>query len=144
MYIMIDDFIGDPDELYNLVVEEINKREIPGIHFSWGEEVESTKMFFNKGDKAKSLYISFRDHIMFVLGYQVGRSFVALSDITHTPPEKLKAGLLHHLILNCYMESIRRSIRTALSRHLKTRNRPVPEKLDPTEIFFQPDRQSAA
>jgi hypothetical protein len=143
MYIMIDDFIGDPDELYNFVVEEITRREIPGVTYTWGQEVESTKTFFNKGDKAKSLHISFREHSMSVLGYQVGRSFVALSDITHTPPEKLKTGLLHHIILNCYMESIRRSIRTALSRHLKARNQPVPEKLDPTEIFFQPDRQSA-
>lgn len=144
MYIMIDDFIGNPDELYNFIVEEINRREIPGVTYTWGEEVESTKMFFNKGDKAKTLLISFRDHSMRVLGYQVGRSFVALSDISHIPPEELKKGLLHHIILDCYMESIRRSIRTALSRHLKAKNRPVPEKLDPAEIFFQPDRQSAA
>ncbi len=144
VYVLIDDFRGDPQEFYNLVVEEINKRELTDVKYDWVQEVESTKMFFNKGDKTQALRISFRGHSMNVLGYQIGGSFHASARTSVAPTTKVTTGFLYETIMDCFEEVVKRSVRAALARHLEARSVPVPHDLNPREVFFEPTRAGAA
>src|SRR5688572_10709887 len=101
MSMLLDGFTGDPAELYNLVVEEINSRELPGFEYSWSEELESNKLMFNKGARAQSLCIKFRGRRATVLGHQIGRIFhVSLRTVIVEEAEgykRLQLGFLHHI-----------------------------------------------
>jgi hypothetical protein len=131
---LIEDFVGVPDELYNLVVEEINRFKIAGAEYSWAEEVESKKML-RAGEKARSLRIAYRGLRMHVLGFQIGGgfSFSVRKVALHEPDE---SGYLWDLYVSTFEEAVKRAARRALSRHLAAKNAAVPEGLDPREVFF--------
>jgi hypothetical protein len=126
--ILIDGFVGNPDEFYSLVVEEVNKRELPDVQFGWTADSESTKTFFNRGDKAKALSVSCKGQGITVLGYQIGRCF-HVSTRTLWETENDKAGFLFHAIRSCFEQVVDRATRTALSRHMEARSSAPPEFL---------------
>jgi len=131
---LIEDLVGDPQTLYNLVVEELNRFKIPGAEYSWAEEVESKKTL-RPGEKARSLRIAYRGLRMHVLGFQIGGGFtVSVRKVAlHEPDE---AAFLWSLYVSAFEEAVNRAARRALSRHLEEKNRAVPEGLDPREVFF--------
>ena len=144
-HLMIENFVGNPEELYTFVAEEINKRQLPGYTFGWIDEVESTKMF-NKGDKAKALLITFRGYGMRVLGYQIGRIFHASLRTTTMPhiSDAATAGFLHDITSSVYVEIVKRSFKEALRRQMAAQQAPIPQELDPAGIFLVPERPDAA
>ena len=74
MAILIDEFDGNPQELYELVQEEVKKREIPGVNFFSGSESRS-KGWFSGSESVKTLSIADDTHRVNLLAYQFGRSF---------------------------------------------------------------------
>jgi hypothetical protein len=126
--ILIDGFVGNPEEFYSLVVEEVNKRELPDVKFGWLSETESTKMFFNRGDKARALSVSCKGESITVLGYQIGRCF-HVSSRTAWETENDKAGFLFHAIRAAFEQVVDRAARTAVSRHMEAKNSAPPEFL---------------
>jgi hypothetical protein len=134
MNVLVDDFVGNPEEFYTLVAEEVKWREIEGITFDWWEEVESTKML-RPGATARALRIAFRGNKWNVLAFQVGKAFlVSLRKTMETEADK--AGFLHEVMVAAFIEIVRRSTRTALARYLEGKSARVPEGLDPAEVFF--------
>jgi hypothetical protein len=134
MHALVDDFAGNPDEIYSLVAEEVKRRELPGLTFDWGEEVESTKML-RSGEKARTLRVMYRGVRFSVLALQVGRSFLLSlrKSFEHEPD---KAGFLHEAHAAVFEESVRRSTRTALKRYLEGKGVKVPPSLTPEEVFI--------
>lgn len=146
MHALIENFAGDPDELYTLVTEEINKRELPGFAYSWYEEVEAYGFFSAKGLKARALQISYRGKEVGILGYQTGRIFNVLTRTINDidPKERLQKGTLYDLTNSVYDEVVRRSIKAALRRHLEARQAPIPKELDLAGIFLTPEKAEQA
>jgi hypothetical protein len=146
MHALIEDFTGDPDELYILVTEEINKRELPGFAYSWYDEVEGYGFFTAKGAKAKALKVTYRDKDVGVLGYQTGRIFNVLMYATRDidPAKKMHKSTLYDLTNSVYDEVVRRSVKAALRRHLEARQAPIPKELDLAGIFLTPEKAERA
>jgi len=134
MNVLIDDFKGDPEEVYDFVTEEVKRRELEGITFDWWEEVESTKLL-RSGAKARALRIAFRGNKFNVLCLQVGRGFLVSLRQTQKREED-KAGFIHEITVGCFEEIVRRATRRALKRHLEAEKARVPEGLDPAEVFY--------
>lgn len=145
MHMSIEDFAGDPQELYSLVAEEINKRELPDFAFSWYEEFEAMGWVSAKGAKAQALQISYRGKQVGVLGYQTGRIFNVLlrtvNDIN--PKERMNKGTLYDLTNSVYDAVVRRSVKAALRRQLEMRQAPIPKELDLAGIFLTPEAERA-
>ena len=140
---LIDDFTGDPQELYNFVVEEISKSGLEGITYSQGNDLEFVR-FFRTGDKAPSLSVDFRGKRFCVLGYQIGRFFHVSLRTTLEPEADIQHGYLYHITMSCFETVVRRSVKRAVTRHLQARNAPVPESLlKPEDVFFEPARQAS-
>jgi hypothetical protein len=134
MHALIDDFAGVAEELYTLVAEEVKRRELEGVTFDWGEEVESTKMM-RSGTKARSLRVAWRGVRFSVLALPVGRSFlVSLRKTFEHEPDK--AGFIHEALALAFEETVRRSTRAALRRHLEAKGGKVPASLTPEEVFL--------
>jgi hypothetical protein len=134
MHALVDDFAGNPDELYALVAEEVNRRGLEGISFDWGEEVESTKML-RSGATVRTLRIMFRGVRYSVLALQIGRSFfVSMRKTFEHEPDK--AGFLHEALAAVFAETVRRSTRAAIRRHLERKGAKVPASLTPEEVFL--------
>lgn len=135
MNVLIDDLVGNPEEIYTLVAEEVKRREIEGITFEWKEEVESTKML-RPGAKARSMGITFRGSITYnVLAIQVGKAFLISLRKTFAHHDD-KAGFLQEVMTAAFVEIVKRSTRAALKRYLEKKSARVPEGLDPAEVFF--------
>lgn len=134
MHALVDDFSGNPDEFYTLVAEEVKRRGLDGVTFDWGEEVESTKMM-RSGQKARTLRVSCRGVRFSVLAFQVGRSFLisVRKTFEHEPD---KAGFLHEALAAAFEETVQRSARAALKRHLEGKGRAAPASLSPEEVFL--------
>lgn len=143
IFLLIDEFEGNPEELYNLVVEEVNRRAIPGVEFSWGQEGEKVKLL-SLGGAVKVLRVSFRGEYFHVVAHQIGRCFHVSARVAVGATADPKAGFLHDISMACFEQVVKRATRTALKRHLEARNAPIPEDLDPREIFFTPSRASVA
>jgi hypothetical protein len=126
--LLIDGFVANPDEFYSLVTEEVTKRELPDLKFSWSEDAESTRLLFNRGDKAKRLTVSCKGEGITVLGYQIGNCF-HVSTRTLWETENHKAGYLFFAIRACFETVVDRAVKQALSRHMEGRRAPVPEFL---------------
>ncbi len=133
--VLIDDFVGDPEALYRMTVEEVRKRQMDDVTFDYAEEVESKKLF-RAGDKARSLRVSFRHHRINVLAYQIGTSFVLSVRKTYTA-EPEKAAILYNLLVAAFEATVERSARRALSRLLGEKDySPLPQGLEPADVFF--------
>lgn len=134
MHALVDDLSGNPEEFYTLVAEEVKRRGLDGVTFDWGEEVESTKML-RSGMKARTLRVMYRSVRFSVLALQVGRSFLisVRKSFEHEPD---KAGFLHEALAMAFEETISRSTRAALRRHLEGKGRAVPASLSPEEVFL--------
>jgi len=131
---LIEGFVGDPQVLYNLVVEELNRFKIPGAEYSWTEETESKKTL-RPGEKAQALRIAYRGLRMHVLGFQIGGGFsVSVRKVDLYEPDE--AAFLWSLYVSVFEEAVNRATRRALSRHLEEKKAAVPEGLDPREVFF--------
>jgi hypothetical protein len=134
MNVLIGNFKGDPEEVYDFVTEEVKRWELPEVTFGWGEEVESKKLF-RAGEKARSLRIGYRGSRFDVLCLQVGRGFLVSLRQT-IKDERDKAGFIHEITVGCFEEIVRRATRKALKRHLEAEKTEVPEGLDPAEVFY--------
>jgi hypothetical protein len=134
MHALVDDFAGNPEEFYTLVAEEVKRRGLDGVTFDWGEEVESTKML-RSGLKARSLRVMYRSVRFNFVAFQVGRSFMIAvrKSFEHEPD---KAGFLHEALAAAFEETVNRSTRAALKRHLEGKGRAVPASLTPEEVFL--------
>ena len=126
---LLDSFVGDPEEFYSLVTEEINLRELPGIEYKWVEEAESEKTFFNKGAKAKALQVRFKSEWIAVFGYQLGTCFFVSTRVTNRFYDPQQSTYLYDVIVHCIEKSIERSVKKALARHMENRRAPVPTYL---------------
>jgi hypothetical protein len=146
MHALIENFTGDPDELYTLVTEEINKRELPGYTFSWYEEFEAMGWIGAKGLKARALKISYRGQDDLVLALQTGRIFNVTFRRLHDldPAERQHKGPIFFLYHSVYEEVVRRSVKAALRRHLEGRQAPIPKELDLAGIFLAPEKTEQA
>jgi hypothetical protein len=126
---LLDSFVGDPEEFYSLVIEEINQRELPDIEYKWMEEAESEKTFFNKGAKAKALQVRFKGEWIEVFGYQLGTCFFVSTRVTNRFYDPETSTYLYDVIVHCFEKSIERSTKKALARHMESRRAPVPKFL---------------
>lgn len=145
--VMIDEFDGSPQELYDLVTEEVKKREIPGAKVKADHEFRS-KGWFSAGESAPSLSIGDDTHRVELLAYQFGRSF-HVSTRAYWQKVKMaekeredKLWFLEEVRSGAFSETIDRAVRKALVRHLEKRNAPVPANLDPKDVFYKRDAQT--
>lgn len=127
--ILIDNFVGDPDDLYSLLIEEVNLRALPEIEFNFVEEAESEKRLFNKGDKAKALRIAFKTENVVVFAYQIGRCFFVSTRLTHRFHEATKSTYLYDVQMFTFERVVDRATKRALARYLESKNASVPSFL---------------
>ena len=144
--ILLDAFPGDPQELYELVVEEVHKREIPGVQITGATERRS-KGWFAAGEVVPSLTIADSEHKVMLLAYQFGRSF-HVSTRAYWQKVKMaererdgKLVFLEEVRSGCFSETVNRAVRAALVRHMGKRSAPVPSELDPKDIFYRREDQ---
>jgi hypothetical protein len=145
--ILIDDFEGDPAELYALVQEEVKRREIPGVKFEGAAEYRS-KGWFSAGESAPSLKIVDETHSVMLLAYQFGRSF-HVSTRAYWQKVKMaekerqgKLWFLEEVRSGAFSETVDRAVREALVNHLEKRAAPVPPSLNPKEVFYRREAQT--
>ena len=146
--ILVDEFDGDASELYELIQAEVKKREIPGIKFSGATEYRS-KGWFAGSEKAPVLTVGDDTHKVHVLAYQFGRSF-HVSTRAYWQKEKMgdkeRAGLLvflEEVRSGAFDETVNRAVRAALATHMEKRQKPVPPSLNPKDIFYVREAQTA-
>lgn len=140
MEALIDNFIGDSEELYSLVIEEI-KRSLPDVEFGWSEEVEKPDKWLDKGQKVRMLSVTFRYERVFVFALQVGMSFFVS---TRDAFRKTDRTYIQNVYLTCFDTIVSRSTRKALARYLESRKHPVPGFLLPEDIFGPRKAEAAA
>lgn len=143
---LLDGVKGDPEALYKIVIEEISKRNLPEVTFGYAEELESLKFFFNKGDRAQALTITFRGQQVRVLGYQIGTIFHVSARTTYHAEDrgKLQRGFLYRITTDVYEEVVSRSVKNAVKRILEAQQAPVPDELDLRSIFVGAQESSPA
>ena len=71
--ILIDDLYGDPNEFYELVKEDVLKRQIPGVNFMDTNEFRPTGLL--SVDKFPALYVDDCTNEVKVFAYQFARSY---------------------------------------------------------------------
>jgi hypothetical protein len=126
--VLIDNFSGDAEAFYTLVIDEINQRALPDIEYIWVEEAESEKRFFNKGDKAKALRVAFRSkEWIVVFAYQLGACFYVSARMTHrfSEPDTYLLGVL----IYTFETVVERATKRALARHMEERGSALPSFL---------------
>lgn len=146
--ILIDEFDGDPAELYELVRAEVTKREVPGVSFS--EEKESRSKGWFRKEKAPMLVAFAKEELLEakVLAYQYGRAFHVSTRvfwIDEDLAEKERKGLLAYLEevrSGAFAETVNRSVRAALTTHLEKRQKAVPPTLNPKDVFYTREAQT--
>lgn len=145
--LMIDEFDGDPGELYGVVKEEVQKREIPGVKITDASEYRS-KGWFSSGETAPSLSIADETHRVLLLAYQFGRSF-HVSTRAYWQKVKMaekeregKLWFLEEVRSGAFSETVDRAVRAALARHMEKRQTPVPASLNPRDIFYKREAQT--
>src|SRR5690242_8715360 len=121
---LIDDIDGNPKEFYQLVKEEVSKRQIPGVNFE--DRVEFRPKGLLSADKFPSLSINDGTSEIRLFAYQFARSFY-VSSRGFWKDQKLGAkadedpasnyGLVAQW--NCFTESVNRAVSSALSRYLE-------------------------
>ena len=147
MAILIDEFDGDPQELYGMVTEEIKKREIPGVKFGSTTEIRS-KGWFSGPEMAPTLAVVDGTHRMLVFAYQFGRSFHVSTrayweKVKMAEKERVgKLAFLEDVRSGCFSETVDRAVRAALTKHLEKRQAPIPSALNPKEIFYRREAQT--
>lgn len=148
MAILIDEFDGNPAELYELVQAEVKKREIPGIQFGEAKETRSKGWFAGK-ESAPTLSIHDDAHKVHLLAYRFGRSFHVSTRAywqTMKMADKEKEGrlvFLEDVRSGAFSETIDRAVRSALAIHLEKHQRPVPPSLNPKDIFYKREAQTS-
>jgi hypothetical protein len=147
MAILIDEFDGNPQELYELVQEQVKKREIPGVNFLSGSESRS-KGWLSGSESVTTLSIVDGTHRVNLLAYQFGRSF-HVSTRAYWQKWKMadkeregKLVFLEEVRSGVFSETIDRAVRAALAVHLEKKQRPVPASLNPKEIFYKRETQT--
>jgi hypothetical protein len=147
MAILIDEFDGNPAELYDLVQAEVKKREIPGLRFTDASEYRS-KGWFSAGEFAPMLSIADETHRVQVLAYQFGRSF-HVSTRAYWQQRKMAAKeregqlfFLDEVRSGAFSETIDRAVKAALVVHLEKHQRPVPASLNPKDVFYTREAQT--
>jgi hypothetical protein len=145
--ILIDEFDGDPSEVYDLTQAEIKKREIPGVEF--GESTEKrSKGWFVRKEKAPMLVINDDMLRIKLLAYQYGRSFHVSTRhywLHEGLVEADRAGnlaFLEEVRAGAFSETVDRSVRSALAIHLEKRQKPVPPSLNPKDVFYKREAQT--
>ena len=144
---LIDEFDGDPKELYELIKEEIKKRDIPGVQFADTQEYFS-RGWFSANETAPCLIVTDGTHEAKVFAYQFGRSFHLSNRLfwrDYKLAEQQKEGKLDFLAevrLGLFDENIERAVRLALGRYLEKCQVPVPPNLNPRDIFYGPKTQT--
>lgn len=147
MAILIDEFEGNPQELYELVTLEVKRREIPGLKFGESQEYRS-KGWFSSGESAPQLEIADDAHKVLLLAYQFGRSFHVSTRAYWQKlktAEKERAGklaFLEEVRSGCFSETVDRAVRAALTQHLEKRQAPVPTSLNPKDVFYRREAQT--
>lgn len=128
MNFLLDEFRGDPHAFYELVVEEVNRRQFPGVEFGWLKEAETVGLF-TLGRTTDVLRVSFEGMSVHVLAYQVGRCFYVSAHVAHTPKPRARDGKLQKIALRCFGAMVPHAARAALARHLTQRHTEVPKDL---------------
>jgi hypothetical protein len=145
--ILIDEFDGDPGEFYGLVQEEVKKREIPGCRFKDSSEFRS-RGWFSAGETAPSISVETEEYRVMVLAYRYGRSFSVSTQAYWQKPkmaEKERSGklwFLEEVRSGAFSETINRSVRAALVRHMEKHSAPIPAGLNPKEVFYRREAQT--
>jgi hypothetical protein len=123
--VLIDNFTGDPEAFYALVIDEVNQRALSDIEYKWVEEAESEKRFFNKGDKVKALRVAFgtKEWIV-VLAYQLGNCFYVSARSTHRFSEP--GTYLIEVLIYTFETVVDRAIKKALARHMEANGSSIP------------------
>jgi hypothetical protein len=123
--VLIDNFVGDPEAFYALVIEEVNQRSLPEVQFRWVEEAESNKRFFNNGEKLRALNVTFHLEWIVVFAYQLGNCFFVSTRLTNEPNTKLTT-YLQDVRLHIFDTVVERSVKRALARHMEERGSALP------------------
>ncbi len=128
--ILTDNFVGNPEQFYSLVVAELNTRALPGIRYDWVLETEFEKGLFKKGgESGQMLRVEFKNRWMFVFCFQVGTSFFVSTRTQANFDNQVGSTYLQNVILLCFEKAVDRSTRSALARYMESRSFPVPAYL---------------
>ncbi len=145
--ILIDEFDGNPEELYQRVSENVKKREIPGVKFGTSAEFRS-KGWFSSGESAPRLEIADDTHKVYLLAYQFGRSF-HVSTRAYWQKTKMaekeregKLWFLEEVRSGAFSETVDRAVRAALAQLLEKHQAPVPVSLNPKDVFYRRESQT--
>lgn len=155
MNILIDDLRGDTKAVFQLIQQEVTKREIPDVSFSKGSQIRAKKGglmgALTAGDEqVTSLVIGDKIQKVEVMAYQFGRSFMISARASWldrkfaAADEMGKLMWLEEAFSGCFTESVYRAIRAAVAQYLQESQKPIPPSLDPKEIFVRREKQGIA
>jgi hypothetical protein len=142
--IFADNFIGDPDNFYSLVIEEVKESGLD-VQFSWRAETEFLGgMFKDTGKEAKLLTLLYRKKWLHVFCLQVGKSFFVSTRIGgNFDDDAATRTYIQNVHLLCYQRTVDRCVRRALTRHMEARNFPVPAHLTAANDNFELGQEEA-
>lgn len=144
LQILSDNFVGDPNDFYSLVIEEIKEGGLD-VQFSWRAEAEFLGgMFKDRGQEAKMLTLLYRKKFIHVFCLQVGKSFF----VSTRPEANFDEGAatrtyFQNVHLLCYQKTVDRCTRKALTRHMEAKSFPVPAHLTAANDNFELEREEA-
>lgn len=118
---------GDQEELYSLVVEEVQKASIPEIEFRFvdEEEVEKPGLFGKKGVTVKMLKVVFRHRWVGIVGLQFGTSFFVSARPDLDLHKEDGRSYLQNVFFLCFEKHVYRATRMAMKRFLEKRGLPA-------------------
>ena len=141
--ILVDDFEGDAEEFYQVVAEEVDKKEIPGVQIRRSAQSRSKSGGWFAGvETVPALTVADKTQKVAVIAYPFGRSFHVATRAYWTDmkfAQMEREGRLYPLeeiYSGCFQETVDRAVRAALVKYLAKRQAPVPPDLDPKSVFY--------
>lgn len=114
---------GDQEELYSLVVEEVNKANVPEVQFRFSEEEEVKKpgLFGKKGISVRMLQVVFRHRWVGIFALQFGTSFFVSARPDLELGKEEGRSYIQNVFFLCFERIVYRATRLAMRRFLEKR-----------------------
>lgn len=142
LWILVDDFSGDPDEFYKLVQQQIQSCAIPGIKFGidW---VAGKKTGWFSRQKIKALVVHDKLNREVIVAFPYGNGFAVATRSfwqDYGMKEKEKQGKLtwgEEMDSSLFAESVDRAVREALALYVEQDARTAPKGLREERALFE-------
>lgn len=142
LWILVDDFQGNANEVLGIVQQELEKRALPGLKFRIGDVTGKKSGWFSR-EKIQALQIEDRLNRDVVTALPYGTGFAVATRSfwkTTNMAEKEAKGELNwgeELDSALFSETVDRTVKVAVTRFLTARGRAIPSGLKEEVAIFE-------